>query len=184
MAWLDYVNAAGIIAALGLSSFQTRRLVVDARLRDEERRTERALELYKAFESLSVLLRNEGARRYIVNTWFVMDEKELQSGGMLDPGRPGLDTAFQNFYRIMWYFERVKHSMDFKLANPEVLLATVGYHCWWWGQLLKNITSPKAIDALHALAPLAADWARRHDVYAVWMARCQHDFNGAAPADL
>jgi hypothetical protein len=192
--WVDYVNSAGIVAALGLSAFQTRRLVLDSRERDVDRRTERALELYrdlvvegdtsKAFEHLSVLLRNEGSRRFKVNTWYVLGDQDLASGGLLDPSLPGVDIAFQDFYRVLWFFERVESALAFNLIDPEVLFRTIGFHCWWWGQLLLNVHAPKASDALHALAPKAADWSREHRDYDRWLTRCVTDFNGDAPVEI
>ena len=47
MPWTDYVDVVGIAGALGFSAVQTRRLVLDARKRDDDRRTERALDFYR-----------------------------------------------------------------------------------------------------------------------------------------
>lgn len=194
MLWFNYVNAVGVVVALGLSAFQTRRLVLDARKRDADRRTERALELYrdlvvegdtaKAFESVSVMLRKEGARRFGVTTWFVMTDAEFNDGGLLDPSLDGGAEIFQDFYRVLWYFERVESALYFSLIEPEVLFRSIGFHCWWWGSLLKDIAAPKAVAALHELAPLAAAWARTSGEYDRWVDRCRTDFNGGPPAQL
>jgi hypothetical protein len=193
LAWPDYVNAAGIVGAFAFSAYQIRRLVVDARQRDADRRTERALELYRdlvvdgdtadAFNNLSVYLRNKGTQRFGVNTWYIMADDDLADGGVLDPAKPGNDALFQCFYRVLWYFERVESALHFSLIDPEVLFRTIGFHCWWWGQILRNIHAPKASDALHDLAPKAADWARDNNDFDRWVARCMTDFAGAGPTD-
>ncbi len=193
MGWPDYVNATGIVGAFAISAYQIRRLAVDARQRDADRRIERALELYRdlvvdgdtadAFNQLSVLLRNAGAKRFGVHTWIIVSDDEIASGGALDPALPGMDVAFQNFYRVLWYFERVESALYFNLIDPEVLFRTIGFHCWWWGQLLRGIHRPKASDALHKLAPKAAAWARNNGEYDRWLARCATDFDGAGPVE-
>jgi hypothetical protein len=191
--WTDYVNVVGIAGALGFSAVQTRRLVLDARKRDDDRRTERALEFYRdlvvdgdtanAFNNLSTLLRNEGTRRFDANTWYVISDDELRNGGLLDPSKPGLDTTFQQFYRVLWYFERVEIALEKNLLDSDVLFRAIGFHCWWWGQLLRDVHAPKAVDALHVLAPRAVAWARAHDDYDRWVSRCRHDFNGGGPVE-
>jgi hypothetical protein len=65
-----------------------------------------------------------------------------------------------------------------------VLFRSIGFHCWWWGSLLKDIAAPKAVAALHQLAPLAAAWARTSGEYDRWVDRCRTDFNGGPPAQL
>lgn len=192
--WTDYVTALGVAFAVVTGTIQIRRVVQDARQRDADRRTERALELYrdlvvegdtaKAFESVSVLLRKEGARRFGVTTWFVMSDAEFGDGGLLDPSVDGGAVIFQDFYRVLWYFERVESALFFSLIEPEVLFRSIGFHCWWWGSLLKDITAPKAVAALHELAPLAAAWARDSGEYDRWFDRCRTDFNGGPPAQL
>ncbi len=189
--WLDYVNSVGIVGALGVAVVQTQRLVLDTRKRDEDRRVERALELYRdlvvegdtatAFDQLSVLLRTEGAKRFHVKTWLLVDDSEFETGGLLDPTVPGLGTTFQNIYRVLWFFERVETALSFDLVADQVMFRTIGYHCWWWGQLLRNVHSPKAAAALHGLAPKAAEWAATSGVYDEWVARCANDFDGAGP---
>lgn len=192
--WTDYVTALGVAFAVVTGTIQIRRVVQDARQRDADRRTERALELYrdlvvegdtaKAFECVSVMLRKEGARRFGKTTWFVMTDAEFDDGGLLDPSVDGGAVIFQDFYRVLWYFERVENALHFALIEPEVLFRSIGFHCWWWGSLLRDITAPKAAAALHDLAPLAAAWARGNDEYDRWVDRCRTDFNGGPPAQL
>jgi hypothetical protein len=189
--WFDYVNSAGIIGALAVGAFQAHRLSADARERDKDRRIERALDLYRdlvvegdtalAFHELSVLLRTEGSRRFSTNTWYLIDDRELLRGGLLDPTVTGMKTSFQNLYKVLWFFERVQKSLEYNLIDSEVMYGTIGYHCWWWDQLLVKVRAPKAAAALHQLGPEAARWAMRHQCYDDWIARCADDFDGDGP---
>lgn len=188
------MNSVGIIGALGVSALQTRRLVVEARQRDVDRQTERALELYRdlvvdgdtanAFHRLSVLLRHKGTAKNRVTTWYVMNDGDLNEGGLLDPSLTGLDTPFEDFYRVLWFFERTEMTLRFKLVNPHVLFNAAGFHCWWWGQLLRNIQAPKAALALRKLAPRAVGWAKENGVYKEWVSHCMTDFDGGAPVEF
>jgi hypothetical protein len=128
------------------------------------------------------MLRTAGAAKLGVNTWYLLSDDELATGGLIDPGLQG-ETAFQNLYRVLWYYERVESALHFDLIDPEVLYRTIGFHCWWWGQLLRDVHGPKASDALHRLAPKATDWAREHGLYEQWVARCLTDFAGAGPIE-
>jgi hypothetical protein len=191
VAWADWVSAGGIVTAFGFSAYQTRRLVLDARQRDADRRTERALELYRdlvvegdtanSFNNVSVCLRKEGSRRFHVYTWFLPTDAELGDGGIFDPGAADKSTLFEDLYRVLWYFERVESALYFELLDEHVLFRTIGFHCWWWGELLRGVEAPKASDSLRKLAPMAADWAHRNNDYDRWVSRCLTDFNGAGP---
>ncbi len=128
------------------------------------------------------MLRKEGARRFGVTTWYVMGDKEFDPGGLLDPAVDGqAEVVYQNFYRVLWYFERVESALHFDLLDPEVLHRSIGFHCWWWGSLLKDIHAPKAVEALRDLAPRAAEWAQANGEYALWRDRCATDFDGGPP---
>ena len=85
---------------------------------------------------------------------------------------------------MLWFFERTEIALRFNLVNPDVLFNAVGFHCWWWGQLLRNIQAPKATFALRNLAPRAAIWASENEVYKEWTSHCTSDFNGGAPIEL
>jgi hypothetical protein len=194
VSWFDYVNSFGIVGALGVGAYQTRRLVTDARQRDAERRVERAIELYRdlvvegdtaaSFNRLSVLLRNMGAEKFKIHTWYLMDDTEFLPGNLLDPALAGVDTAFQDLYRVLWFFERTEAVLNFGLAEQEVMFQTIGFHCWWWGQLLWGVRSLKASDSIHRLAPLVAQWARENSKYELWVSRCTTDFGGAGPREI
>lgn len=99
MSWFDYVESVGVIGALAVGAFQTRRLVIDRRLHDEDRRTERALELYRdlvvdgdtanAFHRLSNLLRSVGTEQHGMTTWYVINDEDFKTGGLFDPASQG-----------------------------------------------------------------------------------------------
>lgn len=193
--WFDLVNTVGIGGALAASIWQVRRLNVDATKRDDDRRVERALEFYKdlvvdgdtaaALNNLSVKLLAIGKKRHRVTTWYVMDDSDLQTGGLLDP-RPEdpQDTLLQDFYRTLWWFQRAEAALRFGLVDEETLFDLTGFHCWWWGQLLVNVTSPVASRSQRELSARAAAWARTNGKYAYWESRCAKDFDNAGPTEL
>jgi hypothetical protein len=84
----------------------------------------------------------------------------------------------------MWYFERVRYSLDRHLLDEDVLFRTVGFHSWWWGQLLIHIRAPKASVALHELACRTEGWAVTNSEIGNWVARCSTDFDGHGPVVL
>jgi hypothetical protein len=128
------------------------------------------------------MLRKEGGKRFGVTTWYLMDDSDFGNGGLLDPSvDEAHEQVFQNFYRVLWYFERVESALHFNLLDAGVLYRSIGFHCWSWGSLLKDIQAPKAIESLHKLAPLAAGWATENGEYARWLDRCQTDFDGGPP---
>lgn len=193
MNWFDLLQSIGVIGALAGGALQIRRLAKEARQRDLDRQTERSLELYRdlvvdgdtanAFHRLSVLLRHTGTERYGRTTWYVIRESDFQSDGLFDPSEIGLDTPFQDFYRVLWFFERAHTSMNFSLVNPDVFFETAGFHCWWWGQLFRDVVSPKAIYALRQLAPQAENWAIKRGEYDRWVSHCLTDFDGDGPVE-
>jgi len=193
----DIINAAGVIGALGVAGYQTRRLVLDARSRDEDVRTERALSFYRdlvvdgdtaqSFHRMSVLLRRTGTAAHGFTTWSVIGDEALQRGGLLDPEDSALEGPFQDLYQVLWFFERVDRALQFGLVHEDVLFSTVGFHCWWWGQLLRRLDGPKAAKSIRELGPRAARWAARNDELDRWLEHCPSDFDGGAPvmpADL
>lgn len=193
VSWFNYLNSLGVIAGLAAGAYQIRRLAKEGAQRDADRRTERSLELYRdlvvdgdtanAFHRLSVLLRHKGTSTFGKTTWYVMEEADFGSGGLLDASLVGIDTPFQDFYRVIWFFERAYNALYFGLVNPNVLFQTTGFHCWWWGQLFRKIESPKAMYALQELIPQACDWARKNGEYERWVSHCMTDFDGHGPVE-
>ena len=194
MPWFDYVNSVGIIGALGVGAFQTRRLVADARSRDASQRIENALALYRdlvvdgdtanAFHRLSVLLRSKGAEQHGITTWYVINDDDFKNDGLFDPALTGFETPFADFYRVLWFFERAEMNLRFELANSNVFFNAAGFHCWWWGQLLHAVEGPKATAAIRRLAPKAVAWAKKNGVYAEWKSHCKTDFDGGPGIDM
>lgn len=195
--WVSLVNTAGILGALGVGAYQLRRSVQDARERDRERRVERALELYRdlvgdgetarAFHRLSVFLRDQGAKD--TGGWYLLKDSDFTESGLLSPEDPRPDAPFADLYRVMWFFERVLVTTTRGLVDRDVWLETIGFHCWWWGQLLRQLKAPKAAAALHQLAMESESWSREAerrttDSLQYWASHCQEDFGGGPPIEL
>lgn len=95
-----------------------------------------------------------------------------------------LQTPFADLYRVLWYFECVETAVQYGLVDEEVLYRTIGFHCWWWVQLLSRVTAPKASRALRELGPESAGWASSAGYLDAWPASCTKDFDGGgAPGD-
>ncbi len=192
MGWVDVVNAVGVVGALGVGAYQLRTFAVEGRQRDADRRIERSLELYEdvvvggdtaeAFHRLSVLLRHRGTEQFGRTTWLILTDDDFDPGGVLDPSATGVGTPFADFYRIIWFFERAENALDFGLLNEDVFFRTTGFHCWWWGQLLGQVSAAKAMKSLRGLAPRAEQWARTEGLLESWMSHCLTDFNGGPAA--
>jgi hypothetical protein len=135
-------------------------------------------ETAKAFHRLSVLLRQLGSRSFGITTWLLIGDDDLHAGGCLSPERAEYDTAFEDLYRVLWYFERVKTASTYNLVNESVLFETIGFHCWWWNEILRDLHSPKAVRAIRDLGEAAEHWARTHSQYENWCGRCATDFAG------
>jgi hypothetical protein len=182
-------TAGALIAAI----WQVRQGVTDARARDEDRRVERALVLYQSvvaegatyegFHRLSVLLRRLGSARFATTTWYVLSDSDLATGGCLDPGEESREQAFADLYTVLWFFERSRISVHRGLVNPDVLMSTLGFHFWWWGQILHELRGPKATEAVRELAQQARLWAETNGCLEDWMSRCSTDFNGGPARD-
>ena len=91
------------------------------------------------------------------------------------------DRLFADLYTVMWFFERAEVALNRRLVDRDALMATLGFHCWWWGQVLLELRGPKAVAAVHQLADDAGRWARSQGVMADWEARCTTDFAGGGP---
>jgi hypothetical protein len=188
----DVVNAAGVVGALATAAYQSRRLVLDARCRDEDLRTERALSFYRdlvvdgdtaqSFHRMSVLLRRQGTEKHGFTTWKVLRDDALTRGGLLDPDDPALEGPYEDLYQVLWFFERVDRALHFGLIHEEVTFSTIGFHCWWWGELLRELQAPKAARSIRELAPRAAEWAAKNGELQRWIEHCPMDFDGAGPA--
>jgi hypothetical protein len=173
-----------LLAAL----WQLRQGVLDGRARDEDRRVERALDLYESlvaqgatyegFHRLSIFLRRLGTHERGITTWHVVSDGDLDAGGCLDPAEREREQPFADLYAVLWFFERCKTALDRSLVSEDVLMSTVGFHFWWWGQILRDLRGPKATAAVHELAAKATTWAATNKELSDWQACCRTDFDG------
>lgn len=193
-ALIDAISSLAIIGGLGIGVIQLQRSIADARARDRDRRVERALELYRdlvvdgetaaAFHRLSVFLRRRGTALYGVTTWFLLGNKDLEVGGLLDPEAAEGDTEFRDLYQVLWFLERVETSADKGLVDADVLMQTIGFHCWWWAEMLRDVSAPKAIRAVKSLGPKARAWAVRTGEFKRWADSCRTDFGGGPATEF
>lgn len=189
--WHEVINSIGIIGAFLLGADQVRRAAREAAQRDEDRRTERALELHRdvvaegetarSFHRLSVLLRRIGTERHGRTTWAMLSDQDFDEDGLLDARQLDREIAFQDLYQVLWFYERVDTALRYGLVNEEVLFRTIGFHTWWWSQLLRQVKGPKAAAPLRSLGPRAAKYAEAAGEYMTWQNRCAFDFGGAGP---
>lgn len=192
--WFNLINSVGIMGALLVGVYELRRTAREARARDEDRRVERSLELHKdaategetaeAMNRLSALLRSTGSGEFGSTTWHLLTDEDFSTGGVLDPSEPASQSAWQDLYRVLWFFERLAIARNRGLVNESVLFESLGYHCWWWAQLLRHVQGPKAARFLHALGPPAEEWARREGWYDHWYRSSESDFGGGPPLSL
>lgn len=194
MFWFELINAVSVAGALVAAAWQVSRSVRDARARDQDRRTERALELYQdvvadgataeAFHRLSVQLRHSGSRAHGFTTWHLLSDDDFDAGGLLDPAQDGKPSPFADLYSVLWYFERVENSLTFGLVDREVLFSTIGFHCWWWAQLLQDVRRPKASHSVRRLGAQVEEWGTANGQHAAWSEHCTDDFGGHGPVPL
>lgn len=188
MEWFGPIESLATVGALVAVLWQLRQSVNDGRRRDEDHRVERALTLHEqlvaegatqeGFHRLSVLLRRLGTAECGTSTWHVLSDTDLERGGCLDPHREDREQAFADLYAVMWYFERCQLALDRHLVSEDVLMSTVGFHFWWWGQLLRNLRGPKATQSVARLAEIARGWSANAGVIGDWHNRCATDFQG------
>lgn len=186
--YFEAISSIATVGAVLAALWQLRLGLIDGRARDDDRRVERALALYEdlvsegatyeGFHRLSILLRQIGSSKHGVTTWHVVTDADLGPGGELDPANRERERAFADLYAVLWFFERCKLSLSRGLVSEDVLLETVGFHFWWWGQVLRGLHGPKASMAVHDLAARAEAWAAEQGVLDDWRSRCGTDFDG------
>lgn len=190
----EVISSLATLGALLAAIWQLRQAVLAGRVRDEERRVERALVLYEqvvsegatyeAFHRLSVLLRRLGTAEHGITTWHVVSDEDLNEGGVLDAGDQSREQAFADLYAVLWWFERCLTALDRHLISEDVLMETAGFHLWWWGQMLRELHGPKATRAVRDLGANADAWAQRRGVLDDWRRRCGTDFKGGPAVPL
>lgn len=189
MTIFDVASSIATVGALLAAIWQLRRQVADGRRRDQDRRVERAIELYEAvvaegqtheaFHRLSLLLRRIGSEKYGKTTWKILSDKDIEAGGELDPRNTNREQAYADLYAILWFFERCKMSLRREIVSEDILMETLGFHFWWWGELLRDLKGPKSVHAVHDLAERSRMWASREGLIQDWIVRCADDFNGS-----
>lgn len=191
MVFFEFINSVGTFGALCAAVWQLWRGRKDARARDGDRRVERALEMFddvvaggetaEAFHRLSVALRAHGSERHGVSTWHRLQDSDLTAGRFLDAEREERDRLFADLYTVLWFFERVDIALQRQLVDDDVLMQTLGFHFWWWGQVLLNLDGPKASASIHRLSLAAERWAAGNGMLDDWHRRCLTDFDGSGP---
>lgn len=190
----EWLNSAGVLGALIFTGYQTRRSMVESRSRSASERVARALDLYRdlvvdgdtadAFHRLSNLLRMEGTRKCGTVSWMLLCDADLERGGFLDCPDDAVNTPFRDVYQVLWFFERAEIALEADLVDPEMFQKTIGYHCWWWAQILRDFEAPKAAQAVHKLGSLAERSAVEGELLDGWVERCLTDFGGSGPIAL
>jgi hypothetical protein len=191
---LEALTSIATIGAVLAALWQLGLVVMDGRARDEDRRVERALALcadvvaegatHEGFHRFSILLRRLGSKTHGATTWHVVRDADLEVGGELDPQRGDREQAFADLYAVLWFFERCEVSLNRKIVSEDVLMQTVGFHFWWWGQVLFELHAPKATVSVHALAVRAEQWAKSQHHLDDWKRRTEFDFDGGTAKDL
>lgn len=131
-----------------------------------------------------MFLRRHGSSAHGITTWYVLRDDDFSHEGLLDPTDLTKEQPFRDFYQVLWFFERVQTTLQQRLVNQDVLFETIGFHCWWWSQLLERIASVKAVSAVQGLGPQAASWAAEAGEYDRWQSHCMTDFDGGGPRPL
>jgi hypothetical protein len=163
----------------------------DRRDAEQSVRSDRAMKLFEevvaggdtaaAFHELSLYLRKRGSDGRADVTWYIATDDDLQGDGVFSPTREESEAAFARLYTVLWFFERVHGSLQTKVIDADACYRTTGFHIWWWDQLLRGVTKPKARAALTELAQwVTVEAATRGDLEN-WTARCATDFDGGGP---
>lgn len=184
----EIISSLGTFGALCAAIWQLHLGVKGDKERDEDGRVERSLQLFdevvaaggtaEAFHRLSVALREQGTNRVGRTSWHCLSDTDLDSGGFFDVKSTEWGQLFADLYTVLWFFERVETALQHKIVNRDVLMSTLGFHFWWWGEVLQGLRAPKASASLHKLASEAEQWARTNQKLDDWCSRCQHDFGG------
>lgn len=190
----DAITSLATVGALLAAIWQLHIGNRDRRAAEQSTRADRAMRLFeevvaggdtaKAFHELSVYLRHLGSDRSGTVTWRLPTDDDLHEGGAFAPVPGPTEQAFANLYTIMWYFERAKVSIDSNVVDRNATFETLGFHFWWWGQILRSLNAPKAKAALSHLSEWAEQEAARRGILDDWSARCSTDFDAGPPVSF
>ncbi|MFT4158123.1 MAG: hypothetical protein QM630_09410 [Microbacterium sp.] len=191
--WFDVLASVATVGALVAAIYQL--WIANRDRRDSERslRAERAMRLYEevvaggytavSFHELSLYLRKHGSEMLHDGdvTWHVVSDADLRAGGLLSPSSEAREKAFANLYTVMWFFERASASLEAHVVDDSSCFRALGFHIWWWDQLLRDLSEPKARAALGRLAVWVTSKAHAEGVLDDWVGRCATDFDGGPP---
>lgn len=163
----------------------------DRRDAEQSTRSDRAMKLFeevvaggdtaKSFHDLSVYLRKLGTGGNSDVTWYLSGDRDLSQSGVFSPAQKESEKAFANLYTVLWFFERVDGALQSRVIDAETCYRTLGFHIWWWDQLLRGVTTPKARASLTTLAEWVISEAFARGDLANWISRCSSDFAGGGP---
>jgi hypothetical protein len=189
----DAVAAVATAGALIAAIWQLWVANRDRRDAEQSVRSDRAVKLFEevvaggdtaaAFHELSLYLRRLGSDGRAEVTWYLADDDDLHGDGVFSPAHAGSEAAFAKLYTVLWFFERVHGSLETKVIDADACFRTTGFHIWWWDQLLRGVTQPKARAALTDLARWVTAEAARRGELDNWVQRCATDFGGGGPID-
>lgn len=190
--WFDAVASLATLGALAAAIWQLWVANKERRETEQSTRADRAMKLYEevvaggataiAFHALSLYLRRIGSSNPGGSvTWRVATDADLGEHGIFSPSERSTEDAFANLYTVLWFFERVDASLLSNVVDPAATYRSVGFHIWWWNQLLLGLEAPKSRGSLTRLAAWVTELARDEGVLDEWMRRCATDFDQGPP---
>jgi hypothetical protein len=190
----DLFQTLGVLAAIAFSTYQIILLRKDANRRECQRREETALQLHRDItmdgeaaagcRRLSLSLRARGMQIYGTETWSLVLEEDFNPGGLLDSSSPENQQNYADVYRTMWYFERVYTVERSDLVDSDLLFSLIGFHVWWWNQILRNVRHPVVMRKVIELGHRSEVWAASQGRLQDWVQRCRNDFDNAGAKAL
>lgn len=160
----------------------------DRRKSENSVRAERAMHMYEevvaggpvadAFHDLSVFLHEVGSAEFEVPTWHVAKDIDFSNGGIFSTETKAQGEAFRDLFTVLWFFERVASARASQVIDSDACYRSMGYHIWWWDQILYEMHAPKARKQLRELATWVTELAKSDGQLLDWQARCMTDFDG------
>lgn len=189
----DGLASVATVGGLGAAIWQLYVGNRDRRANEQSHRAERAMRLFEdvvagtptaeAFRALSVYLRNAGSTPGTV-AWYLPSDADLTGEGVFAPSDPGREEAYANLYTVLWFFERAEASMESNVVDPKAMFKSLGFHMWWWGQVLRDLHAPTPKVSLERLALRAEEAAAISGELDQWSVRCDGDFGGGPAIHL
>lgn len=190
----DVVETVALLGALIAAAVQVAMLRRDRSEQDRQRREILTLDLHRdmtvdgetaaAFRRLSVSLRGLGTAHRGMTTWYLIRDADLAPGGLFDLAREAAAQDYVDLYRVLWYLQRVSAARAAGIVDDDFLFALMGFHLWWWNQLLRHLSAPSAMPSVLRLGVAAERWADVNRHMSNWTRRCANDFDGAGAVRL